>query len=589
MAQIREELVLYDRFTNTFTSYIKQSQQASGATNTATKATKEFAKSQSEASNSSSKLTQTLKGLVSAYASLQGAKKLLDLSDTISSTTARLEMMNDGLQTTAELNQMIFDSAQRSRGAYLETANFVAKLGNLAGDAFSSNQEIIAFAEQINKQITLSGASSTEASAAIYQLTQALSAGALRGEELNSVMEQTPMIAKTIANYLGVSTGEMRELASEGKITADVVKNAMFAAADETNAKFAQMPVTWSQVFTQAKNMAIQALQPILDFISSLDDKAMDILEEIPKWISENSDIVVAAIGTISAALVVLAAKAALVGASFLIAHAPLVLLIAAVSAFIYGLTQAGVTAEQIFSFIGQIVGAFYAFFGNIVVSLYNVWASFAEFFANVFNDPIKAVTRLFFDFVDGILGMLQNLAGAIDAVLGWLGFDLSESVQGWRDDLKKWVDNTVGENDIKIDRMQDISYEDAMAQFGQYGADFGKSLTNFLSDFGGTGSISGISSSTDYTSQMDSISKDVNSINKSVSTTEEDIQSLVDIAERRYVNNINLTAQTPVITINGANTGHTAADRQNLANTISAILSEQIASSSIRTTARAF
>ena len=149
----------------------------------AAKGANRFSESNKKAGSSSDSLTRKLKNLFGAYVGLQGMKKLLDLSDTMSSTTARLDMMNDGLQTTEELNQMIFDSAQRARGSYLETANFVAKLGNLAGDAFSSNEEIVAFAEQINKQIVLSGASSTEASAAIYQLTQGLSSGALRGEE----------------------------------------------------------------------------------------------------------------------------------------------------------------------------------------------------------------------------------------------------------------------------------------------------------------------------------------------------------------------------------------------------------------------
>ena len=600
MAQIREELILYDSFTNTFTKYIQYGQQAAGVTNTAKQATNAFTQSQRTASNATGGLTQSIKGLVGAYAGLRGIRKLLDLSDTITSTTARLDMMNDGLQTTAELNQMIFESAQRSRGAYAQTASFVAKLGNLAGDAFSSNREIIDFAEQINKQITLSGASSTEASAAIYQLTQALSAGALRGEELNSVMEQTPMIAKTIADYMGVTTGEMRELASEGKITADVVKNAMFAAAEETNAKFEQMPMTWGQVWTQFQNIAIQALQPVLQAIS---------------WLAQNLDIVgpiVLGVGAAFAIFKVAAnwtnictkATAALTAAQTVLktvmgsTWAKVLLVITAAVAAVYLIVAVinKVTGSTI-SATGIITGAIsvaLAFVGNMFITViniiigafafvYNIIADVANLVGNVFIDPLGTAARLFIDFADVVLGVLQGIASAIDFIFG---SDWSQTIQGWRNDMKAWATDTFGESkefvaklnaeDLYLDQ---LDYGEAWNSGYNWGANLFSSNSNADNPF----------QSPDYTPYMEETSQNVKDIKSSVSATEEDIQSLVDVAERRYVNNINLTAQTPVITINGANTGHTAADRQNLANTIRDILVEQVAASSVRTTARAF
>ena len=270
MAKIAEELILYDKFSGTFTKYLRYGGQAAGVTQDITKETQKLAKAQQTASTATSGFLGKLQGLVGAYMGLQGLRAVVDLSDAVSGTTARLNMMNRGLQTTKELQDMIFQSAQRSRGDYLSTAGFVSQLGTLAGDAFSSNAEIIAFAEQINKQIALSGTSSQAASAAIYQLTQGLSSGALRGEELNSVLEQTPMIAQTIADYMGVTTGEMRELASEGKLTANVVKNALLAFAEETDKAFENMPRTWGQVWTSFKNTAIQAFNPILSGINLL-------------------------------------------------------------------------------------------------------------------------------------------------------------------------------------------------------------------------------------------------------------------------------------------------------------------------------
>lgn len=291
MAQIREELQLVDRFSATFTRYIRQSQRAATSTQevrratnslsqseranaTATehagRATQEFSQNQRRTISTSNELATALKKVVNVYAIIKGAKWLVNTSDEMTSTTARINMMNDGLQTTDELNNMIYESAQRSRGAYADTAAFVAKLGTLAGNAFDSSAEIVAFAEQINKQLTLSGASTQEAQAAMLQLTQGLSSGALRGEELNSVLEQAPMIAQSIAKYMGVTTGEMRELASDGKVTAEVVKNAMFAAAKETDKSFENMPMTWAQVWTRMQNVAIKALQPLTDKISEL-------------------------------------------------------------------------------------------------------------------------------------------------------------------------------------------------------------------------------------------------------------------------------------------------------------------------------
>ncbi len=199
-----------------------------------------------------------------------GVGKIIGLSDEMTQTTARLNLMNDGLQSTQELNQMIFQSAQDSRAAYQTTADAVAKLGNNAGDAFSSTAEIVNFAELVNKQFTIAGASSTEASNAFLQLTQALGSGVLRGDELNSIFEQAPNLIQSIADYLDVPIGKIREMAGDGEITADIVKNAMFSASDDINAKFNSMPMTWGQVATSIQNQALMALQPILTKINEI-------------------------------------------------------------------------------------------------------------------------------------------------------------------------------------------------------------------------------------------------------------------------------------------------------------------------------
>lgn len=221
-------------------------------------------------SNAASDLKSKFMGIVSVIGGMMGLKKVFDLSDELTQTTARLNMMNDGLQTTEELQNMIFASAQRSRGAYQATADAVSKMGIMAGDAFNSNAELVAFVEQLNKQFTIAGTSQEGVSAAMLQLTQAMGSGVLRGEELNSVFEQAPAIIQAIADYLDVPIGQIRAMAQEGQLSADVVKNAMLSVADETNAKFESMPKTIGQVWQSIKNQALMEFQPILQKIKEI-------------------------------------------------------------------------------------------------------------------------------------------------------------------------------------------------------------------------------------------------------------------------------------------------------------------------------
>lgn len=220
--------------------------------------------------SSAGSLTSMLKNAAAAVGGVAAAKKVFDLSDELTNTTARLNMMNDGLQSTEQLQQRILQSAQRARADYSATADVVAKLGQRAKDAFSSNGETIQFAENLNKLFVIAGASQQEVSSASLQLTQALGTGVLRGEELNAVFEAAPNVIQTIADYMGVPIGQIRDMASEGEITADIVKNALLGATDEIDAKFNSMPTTIGQVWTSIKNQALMEFQPILQKINQI-------------------------------------------------------------------------------------------------------------------------------------------------------------------------------------------------------------------------------------------------------------------------------------------------------------------------------
>ena len=218
----------------------------------------------------SNELMNTVKRLAAAYLSIQTLSSVIGVSDELVSTTARLDQMNDGLQTTDELLKMVYISAQDARGSFGDMAAVVAKFGNNAKDAFSSSQEVVAFANLIQKQMTIAGASTQEASNAMLQLSQALGSGVLRGDELNSIFEQAPNLIQSIADYLDVPIGKIREMAQDGELTADIVKAAIFASADDINAKFEQMPMTWGQVWTSFQNSALMAFQPVLNKINEL-------------------------------------------------------------------------------------------------------------------------------------------------------------------------------------------------------------------------------------------------------------------------------------------------------------------------------
>ena len=569
-------------------------------------AAKRFDSQNRQVNASASSLTGTLGRLAGTFLGMQSVKWLANTSDQLTQTNARLKLMTGSVEAAAEANDQIFAAAMRSRGAYADMADTVAKLGTLAPNAFTDTGEIIAFAEQLQKQMALSGTSTQSAQAAMLQLTQGLASGVLRGEELNSILEQTPMIAQTIAEYMGVTTGEMRELASEGAVTAEVVKNAMLGAAEETNAAFEQMPMTWSQVWTQFQNIALRALNPILTGIN---------------WLANNIEIVGPIVLGVGAAFAVFslaanwtnictAATNALATAQKMLGAVmstswglPLIIIIAVVAAFYAVIAVINKVTGSSLSATGIITGAIMvalAFVGNLFITtintimdvvavFYNVFAAIANFLANVFVDPLGAAARLFFDFADIVLSVLQTLASAIDTIFG---SNLGDAVQGWRDSLGGWVDDTFGKGIEVVPKIDSQDYHLDRFEYGK-AWDAGYQWGDNLDLFGGLGDMFGAEYDAKAYDELlgdtGNISDDVSSINKSVNMADEDLKNLVDMAERQYVNQINLTALTPVVTINGANTGNTQADRKALGDTIRDIILEQAAAGSYRSTSKAY
>lgn len=245
-------------------------QQTSNSINEAAQSQNDFNQELQSGSSHADGLLNSVKNLVATYATLKSVESALNTSDELVQTTSRLNMMNDGLQSTQELVNMVYAAAQDARGSFSEMADVVARFGNNAGDAFGSSEEVVAFADLIQKQMTIAGASTQEASNAMLQLSQALGSGVLRGDELNSIFEQAPNLIQSIADYLDVPIGKIREMAADGELSADVVKAAIFASADEINAKFEEMPMTWGQAWQSMKNTALIAFQPVLQRLNDI-------------------------------------------------------------------------------------------------------------------------------------------------------------------------------------------------------------------------------------------------------------------------------------------------------------------------------
>ncbi|MBC5731103.1 tape measure protein [Pseudoflavonifractor hominis] len=625
MARIQEELILVDRFTAAFTSYLQCTGRAAEATELARRQANQYSEAQRQLSGTTDTLTGKIRNLVGAYAGLKGLTSLVGLSDTMAQTTARLNRMNGELKDTAQLNRMIYESAQRSRGSYQATADMVGKLGTMAGDAFNSTRELVSFAEQINKQIILSGASTQAADAALLQLTQAMSSGVLRGEELNSILEQTPTIAQSIAKYMGVSVGTMREMASEGQVTAEVVKNAMFDAAARINAEFAQMPMTWGQVWTSFQNTALMAFQPVLVGINWLANNldiigplvlgaagAFAVFQIAANWTK------IAAVATAAYHFVVnllsigfgvltgntAAASAAVFTFNSALLASPITWIVMGVILLVAAL-YAGVAAFNHFtkssiSATGIVAGAFFTMGAQImnmtIVPLQRGFAMFINFVGNAFTDLPGAVEILFHDMALGILGHIRSVASGIEALINAIPgveVSLTSGIDSLYQTMQASRERAIAAGSYK-EFVKPMEYFDLGKSF-QSGYQWGSNLKlgGFsmpgMGDYGSGFTVPAYGELASINGKLGDISGSVGSIEKAVNLSEEDLKSLVDMAQRQYVNRINLTAQTPVITINSANTGRTAADRQQLADTIRDILIEQVAAGSTVSTARAY
>ena len=506
--------------------------------------------------------------LVSAYAGFKTIGKLVNLSDEYTQTRARLNLMNDGLQTTDELQQKIFNSAQRARSSYQTQADIVAKLGQRAGDAFKSNNETIAFAENLSKLFVIAGASQQEMASASLQLTQALGSGVLRGEELNAVFESAPNVIQTIADYLDVPIG---------KITADIVKNALLGATNDINSQFDSIPMTWSQVWTGVMNELYVATQPILELINLLAQN-WSIIEPIVialataiglytaaliayntiKGISAMAEAVHGAAMMLSTGYT-FAATAAQYGFNAALLACPLtwiLLIIIAVIAAIYAVVAAinkakGTTVSATGVICGSInvVLQFFKnlglFIANVALGIWNALGACASNIGIAFNNVICNIKSWFYGLLETVMDVIAGIVKTLNK-LPFIDIDVSGITSKADEYAAKKAE---AENNKKDYESVSEAFNKGMNTFDAFetgwvsdaynaGYKVGENVDSAIGNFFGGGDIPDMASDLgDLGNSASKIASDTGSIKDSLDITSEELKYLRDLAEQEVIN----------------------------------------------------
>lgn len=615
MATLKSVFVLQDRYSRAVDSIMRTTRNAEAAMMGASAKADNLGQSFDKMSNKASSGAGGIKKLLGALGGFMAIKKATDITDEYTNTIARLSLINDGLQTQKELQDQIYLSAQRSRGEYITTAQTVAKLGMMAGEAFGSTDEIVKFTELINKSFKVGGASKTEQSAGMYQLAQAMASGRLQGDEFRSISENAPMIGKALQQHLGVGAAELKEMSSQGLITADVIKGAMFGMGEEINTMFEKIPKTWADIRTQIKNHAVKAFEVVMeklneinnsDFMSTLVNIVTtginilavaflglaNIVQFMTNIIVQNWDLISAIL--IAAALMYLPlliarmwdlfttiAAQVIVWAIF---HWQVVLIFAAIALLIYILMKLGVTAGDI---VGFIAGGFMwllSVLGNIVILIINgvIWA--AESIVNIFNACVTGVQNAFMSMGVAILNIISEVAKKIEWLVNLIpGVEvtISAGLDNMASNLQSKIEANVAK-EVEFDR---LDYLDAGAAFDK-GNTWGNNLVSGIGDLfsGMTPSASGggFGSMGDLGDYMSNGALPVTNGNGSggslnVSIDKEDLKYLKDIAERDYRAEYTQATLAPNIQITFGDVKETA-DVNQIEKVLDKIIKEQIA-----------
>lgn len=559
---------LLDGYSSTIKRIVEGTDRASKSILGASKRTDDFNDALKRTEAATARASNGLSQFIKTAVGFAAVKKGMDLTDVYTSTNARLGMITNSLAEQRSLQNDIFAAANRARGSYTEMASAASKMRMLAGDSFGSNQEAIAFTELLTKSLKVSGAGTAEQNSAFLQISQAMAAGRLQGDEFRSVMENAPMVADAIAQYMGKSKGELKELSSQGLITADIVKNAMFQAAGDIEEKFNTMPMTFGDVGTMMLNSFLETFGGGFEKVSGMLNSSSfgQILDGWNAGLSFVSggfnklvDAIVAGgpiVQTFFSVAIIMAglwaSKMFLAAGATMLAHWPLLLIVGVIGMVIMALNSAGVSFSTTFSFVGGLLGTFYALGYNIVASLWNLFVSFAEFLANVFTNPLASIVNLFVNMSISVLNVIKSIAEAIDAVFG---SNLAGAVGQFISRGQNFADGFKDSNYVSLDafRMDSKSTIGAI----QGGLNAGKALGGFVDNWNFSG-ISGINPdaggmdySQFFTAGNPAVVKGTGKGGAvKVEADSEDIEWMRKLAERDYVARIAQNTLAPNIRV---------------------------------------
>ncbi|RGY97270.1 tape measure protein [Clostridium sp. AM58-1XD] len=612
-------------------------QRCAGEIQETNRAISELAENQQSCAGVTEGTTRAAGSMMSVFSKIGGmvskiklAKPMLELSDTITQTQTRLGSLVGSEEELNAVQQQIYESAQRSRTSYMGLADTVTNLGQSAGNVFSGNEEMIQFAENLNKEFAIAGTSQDDITSATQQLTQALGSGVLSGEDLNSVFAAAPGMVQTIADYLGTDVDKIGEMADEGMLTADIFKNAMLAATDDIDQQFQNTPMTFAQAWGMVENAGVKAFSKVseklseflnsdsgeavisgiagaFEILGSIASTVADILVAGAQLIIENWDYVYPILIGLGAAFAIAGVQALVSGIQALAGWWPVIatilIIVAAVAAVVFVLQQAGVTWQQVGEIVGAVLGGIYSVAYTVVAYIWNLFATFAEFFANIFNDPVAAIAHLFHGLLDNILQVVESAAKAIDMLLHT---NMSGAVAGFRKDLEDWVVETAGENEKKIDRMPTTDWEGNISKGAETGGNLGAKMDNLGAEndwFSGAGSsIPGPTSSGGYgaggyssggsvsgiptpavpatggQANIDSV-KNVKNVEGDVNLSDEDVKIYRDLSEQRYLNQIELQTLAPQITVTIPESAAKNLTSKDIADKLKVLLIEQMSS----------
>lgn len=614
MPSLRSIFTLQDNYSRSMDRIWTSTQRATSEIDRASAAVDHVNSKFTATESSAGRLTSRLTGLAAAFLSIQTIKKGMEISDTYTNISSKLSLITSNAAQLKSLQNDIFAAADRARGSYTDMADTVARLGITAGSQFGSNQNIVKFAETMQKMFRVGGASTAEQSAAMLQITQAIGSGKLQGDEFRSIMENAPMAAQAIAKYLGTSTDKLKELSTDGKLTSDVIISGVLSASKSVDQQVSKMSYTWGDYWNKIKNGAYQAFgavfenessvlgsqkfQKMIDGIiasfstlASAANQVLTIISDVGSYFSDNWSWVSPIIWGIVGALVALtvatwAQSAAQAVLNLVMAANPIGLIIIGITLLIVAIYETVNAINQAtgstISATGLITGAFNVLGGliynNIAIG-YNAVAAFVNFLNHAFQNPIAAVEALFLDLAAVVNSALLNVAQNLETILNKIPgvkVDFTSALSNFQNTITSnsaKIKNEAGLKDI-IQPMQLRTISDTWNSGYKFGNSIDSKVNNWMENLGQA--LSPKTSPTPKTPIPVTGTGADGSVK--VNIADQDLQYLRDLAEKQYINKFSTAVLSPKLSVSFSGNVGDKNDQQQIYFTISKMLQEELA-----------